>query len=135
MKKLFLLLIFSFFSTQSLGALDVYECDVKINHTVYEDITYERFNGVDSFIIKFDKNKITFSEDRNKRPLIIDFYELLNTGFLNDDKSLFITGYNGYSTSFHLSHDKKDDYAFLTLSNLNGFDGGIANLIARCSLL
>ena len=100
MKKLLLLLILSFFSAQSLGSLDVYECEVKINQTVYEDITYERYSGVDSFIIKFNKNKITFSEDRNKRPLIIDFYELLNTGFLNDDKSLLITGYNGYSTSF-----------------------------------
>ena len=134
MKKLLLLLTLSFFSAHSLGALDVYECEVKINQTVYEDKTYEG-NDVDSFIIKFDKNNVTFSEDWKKRPQIVNFYTMINTGFVNDDKSLLITGYNGFNSSyFYLRHDKKDDYALLKLSNLN-FDGSIKNLIARCSLL
>ena len=136
MKKLLLLLLLPLFSTQSLGSLDVYDCEVKINNTVYEDITYDRTYDVDSFIIKFDKNKITFSEDSKKRPVITDFAEFSILGYGDNEKTLLIYGNNAYGTPIHLSHDKeKDDYAYLTISHLSGFDGGIANLIARCTPL
>ena len=133
MKKLLLLLILSFFSAQSLGALDVYECEVKINQTVYEDWVYERLYDVDTFIIKYDKNKITFSEDRMKRPEIAEYPEFTVTGFLNEEKSLQIHGRDLYQGTIHLSHLKeKDDFAYLTISSMGGFEGSIVNLIARC---
>jgi len=133
MKKLLSLLILSFFSAQSLGALDVYECEVKINQTIYEDWVYERLYDVDTFIIKFDKNRITFSEDRMKRPDIATYPEFTITGYLNEEKSLLIYGRDLYQGAIHLSHSKeKDDFAYLTISSMGGFDGSIVNLIARC---
>ena len=136
MKKLLLLILLPLFSTQSLGSLDVYDCEVKINNSVYEDITYERSSNVDSFIIKFDKNKITFSEDRMKRPVIAEYPEFFITHFDNDEKFLLIYGKDLFQGSIHISHDKdKDDYAYLTIAHLSGFDGGIVNLIARCTPL
>ena len=56
MKKLLLFLLVSIFSTQSIAALDVYDCEVKINQTVYEDKVYDRFYDVDNLTSDIEIN-------------------------------------------------------------------------------
>ena len=136
MKKLLLFLLVSIFSTQSIAALDVYDCEVKINQTVYEDKVYDRFYDVDSFVIKVDKNKITFSEDWKKRPQIAYYPEFTVDIYENEEDILIVYGRDVWQAKIHMSHDKeKNNFAYLTVSSMDGWDGGIVNLIARCTPL
>ena len=123
MKKLLLLILLPLFSTQSLGSLDVYDCEVKINNTVYEDITYDRSYDVDSFIIKFDKNKITFSEDSKKRPEIAEYPEFIITDFLDEEKSwenfVHFTTYSKLTVSCENEFIKIYNYCFNIRKNIS----------------
>ena len=123
----------SFFSTQNIAALDVYDCEVRINQTVYEDKVYDRFYDVDSFVIKVDKNKITFSEDLKKRPQIAYNPEITVDFYYNEEDILSVYGRDVWHAKIRMSHDKeKNNFAYLTASSMDGWDGGIVNLIARC---
>ena len=131
MKKLFLILILSFISVQSLAVPSIFSCEVKQNLAIRADSVREIVT-VDSFIFKDEIDYIVVSENRDKRPSVV-FDERLKIIESTRNSSQFfnLSGEDVLTkTPFSFMYSLKDDYGHLSISFARGQD--ILVMIARC---
>ena len=131
MKKLFLILILSFISAQSLAAPSIFSCEVKQNLAIRADSVREIVT-VDSFIFKDEIDYIVFSENRDKRPSIVFDERLKIIESRRNGSEFFNLSGEDVSTKipFSFVYYLKEDYGYLSISFARGQDALV--MIARC---
>jgi hypothetical protein len=130
-KKLFLILILSFISAQSLAAPSIFSCEVKQNLAIRADSVRE-IATVDSFIFKDEIDYIVFSENRDKRPaIVLDNKLKIIESRRNSSEFLNISGEEvATNIPFSFVYYLKDDFGYLSIAFSRS--GNALVMIARC---
>ena len=131
MKKLLLLLIFSFFSVQSLAVPNIFSCEVKQDLSIHED-SINDVKTVDTFIFTDEIDNIVFSENPSKRPNIILHEKFKIIESRRDSDEYFNLSGEAVTTKipFSFVYYLEEDYGFLSIAFSRG--NNARTMIAKC---
>ena len=131
MKKLFLLLLLSFFSVQSLAVPNIFSCEVKQDLSIHEN-SIDDVKRVNTFIFTDEIDNIVFSNNYDKRPALILHEKFKIIESRRDSDEYFNLSGEAMSTKipFSFVYYLYEDYGFLSIAFSRG--NNARTMIAKC---